>query len=130
MESSADKRSRESPNSTLKQVGKSLKTSAPATASATRHTSSSCATDMVTFDATVEQDADLKDSAIRCKARDASEAKLFVRQMHRRVSAWKLKLCIEALNARPIDLVRIAEVTEIQFGTEVLSMWQLSVLLT
>ena len=32
--------------------------------------------------------------------------------------AWKLKLCVEALNARPIDLVRVAEVTEIQFVTE------------
>ena len=56
--------------------------------------------------------------AIRWKAKDASEARLYVRQMHRRIPAWKLKLCTEALNARPIDLVRIIEGTEIQFVTE------------
>ena len=32
--------------------------------------------------------------------------------------AWKLKLCVEALNARPTNLARIAEVTEIQFETD------------
>ena len=41
-----------------------------------------------------------------------------MRQMHRRIPAWKLKLCVEALNAKPVDLVRIAEVTEIQSASE------------
>ena len=40
-----------------------------------------------------------------------------MRQMHRSIPAWKLKLCTEALNASPVDLVRVAEVTEIQFAT-------------
>ena len=38
--------------------------------------------------------------------------------MHKRIPAWKLKLCVEALNARPIDLVRIAEVTDMQFMSD------------
>ena len=37
--------------------------------------------------------------------------------MHQRIPAWKLKLCAEVLNASPVDLARIAEVTEIQFAT-------------
>ena len=40
-----------------------------------------------------------------------------MKQIHRRIPAWKLKLFIEALHASPVDLVRIAEVTEIQFAT-------------
>ena len=31
--------------------------------------------------------------------------------------AWKLPLCVQALNARPIDLAHVAEVTEIQFAS-------------
>ena len=58
-----------------------------------------------------------KASTVRWKARDAAEARLFVQQMHRRIPAWKLKLCTEALNASPVDLAHIAEVTEIQFAT-------------
>ena len=119
MESSADKRSRESPDSTLKPEGKSLKTSGPATASSTRHiASSSCATDNITPNVNEEQETTSKASTVRWKANDAPQARLLVRQMHRRIPAWKLKLCVEALNARPIDLVRIAEVIEIQFATE------------
>ena len=66
----------------------------------------------------VEQETTSKAPAVRRKANDALQARLLVRQMHRRIPAWKLKLCVEALNARPIDLARIAEVTEIQFVTE------------
>ena len=40
-----------------------------------------------------------------------------MRQMHHRIPAWKLKLCVEALHASPVHLVRIAEVTEIQFAS-------------
>ena len=47
------------------------------------------------------------------RQRIVSEARLLTRQMHKRVPDWKLQLCIEALNARPIDLARITEVTEI-----------------
>ena len=87
--------------------------------SATNHgTSSSCTADTATFDGSVEQEADPKAPTIRWKAKNTTEAKLYVRQMHRRIPAWKLKLCVEALNTRPINLARIAEVTEIQFETD------------
>ena len=36
--------------------------------------------------------------------------------MHKRIPAWKLKLRVKALSARPIDHVRITEVTEIEFA--------------
>ena len=69
-------------------------------------------------DGSVEQGTTSKPPEIRRKANDASEARLLIRQMHKRVPAWKLTLCSEALNARPIDHVRIAEVTEIQFAKD------------
>ena len=47
--------------------------------------------------------------------------------MHRRIPAWKLKLCAEVLNASPADLTRIAELTEIQFATVERLTWQLNV---
>ena len=50
-----------------------------------------------TFDVSVEQVTTSKAPAL--------QARLLARQMHRRIPAWKLKLCVEALNARPIDLV-------------------------
>ena len=70
------------------------------------------------FDVSVEQETTSKPPAIRWKAIDASKTRLLVRQMHKRIPAWKLKLCVEALNARPIDHARISEVTEIQFVNE------------
>ena len=112
MESSADKRSRESPDSTFKPEGKSLKTSGVATATSTEEvTSGECAADTSTNDGS--NDAAPKTPSVRWTARDAAEAKLAVRQMHRRFPAWKLKLCTEVFHASPADLVRIAEVTEI-----------------
>ena len=50
-------------------------------------------------------------------ANTAPEARLQTKQMHTRVPAWKLPLCIQALNARPIDLAHVAEVTEILFAS-------------
>ena len=86
-----------------------MKTSEPGIASSTRH---------VTSCSHAAEETSQKAPAIRWKAKDTSEARLYVRQMHRRIPAWKLKLCTEALNARPIDLMRITEVAEIEFVTE------------
>ena len=117
MESSADKRSRESPDSTLKPEGKSLKTSGAASATTTKEvTSTACATGAAAAEGS--NDGDPRTPTVRWKARDAAEVKLLVRQMHRRIPAWKLRLCTEALNASPVDLARVSEVTEIQFVTE------------
>ena len=101
MESVADKRTRESPDSTLKPEGKSLKTSGVASATLTEgatfcaRTTKSGSTDEV-------QDSDPKAPVTRWKARDVAEARLYVRQMQQRVPAWKLKLCTEALHTEPI----------------------------
>ena len=81
-------------------------------------------------DVSVEQETTSKPPVIRRKANDASEARLLVRQMHKRIPAWKLKLCAEAFIARPIDHARIAEVTEIQFvSDELVERWQLQCLI-
>ena len=68
-------------------------------------------------DGSVEQETTSKPPVIRQKANDASEARLLIRQMQR-IPAWKLKLCSEALNAKPTDHVRITEVTKIQFAKD------------
>ena len=51
-------------------------------------------------------------------ANNAPGARLLIRQLHTRVPAWKLPLCVQALNARPIDVDHIAEVTDIRFANE------------
>ena len=119
MEAYADKRSRESPDTTSKPDGKSLKTSEAASPSPARQdTSGSCAVDTLMFDESVEQEAASRPSTIRRRANDASEAGLLTRQMYKRIPAWKLKMCVEALNARPIDHTHITEVTDIQFASD------------
>ena len=47
----------------------------------------------------------------------AEEARFCVRQTRRRFPAWKLKTCIDELNASPVDLMRVAEVTDIRFAS-------------
>ena len=102
MEASADKRSRELPDTTTKPDGKSLKTSEAASPSPARHViSESCDIDTHIPDASVGQEATSRPSPNRRMANDASKAGFLTRQMHKRVPAWKLRMCIEALNARP-----------------------------
>ena len=116
MESSADKRSRESPDSTLKPEGKSLKTSGVATATPIENVASSaCAADTATCDES--NDAAPEFPAIRWRAREVAETRLLMRQLKNRMPAWKLRTCTEALRATPVDLARIVEVTGIQFDT-------------
>ena len=119
MAASADKRSRESPDTTTKPDGKSWKTSEAASPSPARDDiSESCVAGTHMSDVSTGQDANPRLPTNLRLANDASEARLLTRQMHKRVPAWKLQLCIEALNARPIDLARITEVTEIQFAND------------
>ena len=117
MEASADKRSRESPDSTIKPEGKSLKTSGVATAAtAEPAVSSACAADTT---ATNEGDDDaIEIPTIRWKVKELPETRLLMRQLHRRMPAWKLKARAEALRASPVDLSAIAETTGVQFATE------------
>ena len=88
MEAPADKRSRESPDATLKPDGKSLKTSGAATSSPARHaTSGSCTSDALMFDVSGGQETASKPPTARRKANDASEARMLIRQMHKRIPA-------------------------------------------
>ena len=66
----------------------------------------------------VEKDDSTRQQAgNRRLAHNAPEARLQTKHMHTRGPAWKLPLCIQALNARPIDLAHVAEVTEILFAS-------------
>ena len=119
MEASADKRSRELPDTTTKPDGKSLKTSEAASPAPARHDiSESCVADTHIPDVRAGQNVPLRFPTNPTMANDASEARLLTGQMHKRVPAWKLQLCIEALNASPIDQARITEATENQFAND------------
>ena len=116
MESSADERSRESPDSTLKPEGKSLKTSGVATATPTENaTSNACAASAATCDESNNAAPEIP--TIRWRAREVAETRLLMRQLQNRMPAWKLRTCTGALRATPVDLARIGEATGIQFDT-------------
>ena len=113
METSADKRSRESPNSTLKPEGKSLKTSGVAVG---------------TDDEPVVRDYGIPAPVavdhsnpvapvIRWKVKEESEIKLIMRRFHHSTPAWKLKMCIDAMKVRPVDLASLAQETGVQFAS-------------
>ena len=118
MEATADKRTREPPDTTTRPEGKLFKTSGESSSSQRN------ALDQVTFDIDmsvdpVEQTGCAKQQTGNRKlANNAPEARLLIRQMHARVQAWKLQPCVQALSARPIDLAYIAEVTDILFASE------------
>ena len=52
------------------------------------------------FDVSVGQEATSKPSTIRRRANDASEARLLTGRMHKRIPAWKLQMCVEALKCQ------------------------------
>ena len=64
-----------------------------------------------------KDDSTKQRTVTRRMANNAPEAKLQTRALHSRVPPWKISNCIQALNAQPIDLTHIAEVTEIQFAS-------------
>ena len=117
-----DKRSRESPDSTLKPEGKSLKTSGVATATiaesdaasacatdivAESDAASACATDIVAPD---EGDNDVpKVPTIRWKVKSIAEARRLMWQLPHCMPAWKSKALVESLQIEPVDLTALAE---------------------
>ena len=114
MESSADKRSRESPDSTLKPEHKSLKTSGVAVATDEEPT-------VFVANATAAPAEDLsgmEPQTIRWNVREKSEVKLTMWRLHRCMPAWKLKICIDAMKVRPVDLSSLAQETSVQFASE------------
>ena len=112
----ADKRSRESPDSTLKPEGKSLKTSG--VASATTAVSGVASASAAVASTTNEDNKDALDPpSIRWKVAEVAETRRLMWQLHHRMPAWKSKAYIEALQARPIDLAALAEATGVQFAS-------------
>ena len=89
MEPSADKRSRESPDSTLKPEGKSLKTSGVAVA-----TEGEPAMSNLGVSAPVAADHNSPEAPIICwNVKEESEVKQTMWRLHRSLPAWKLKVC-------------------------------------
>ena len=111
METSADKRSRESPDSTLKPEGKSLKTSGVAVATDEEPVVfSACAPIAVAVDHSSPEAP-----TIRWKVKEKSEIRQIMWRLHHSSPAWKLKVCINAMKVRPVDLATLAQETSVQF---------------
>ena len=100
MDSGADKRSRESPDSTLKPEGKSLRTSETTTAPTTMDTD-----EMSTAD-------NVKPSNVTKRPKSISEAKSLMREVHKRMPAWKAEKLLETRKVDQVDLAALGEATE------------------
>ena len=103
MDSMVDKRSRESPDSTLKPEGKSLKTSETATAAT--------ATDTVEVSAV----GNAKPSNVTKRPKTIPEAKFLMWEVHQRMPAWKANKMIEFYKTDLVDLAALGEATGILF---------------
>ena len=106
MDSGADKRSRESPDSTLKPEGKSLKTSEAAPTAA--------ATDTVE----TQKSENAKPSTMTKRPTTIPEAKSLMWEVHHRMPAWKAEKLIESLKSEEVDLAALGEVTGILFESK------------
>ena len=113
MEPSADKRSRESPDSTLKPEHKSLKTSGVAVATDEGPVVFGAS---VATAAAVDQSS-LEPQTVRWNVREKSEVRPTMWRLHHCSPAWKLKVCIYAMKARPVDLSSLAQETSVQFAS-------------
>ena len=102
MEPSADKRSRESPDSTLKPEHKSLKTSGVAVA---------------TDQEPVVSGAYLEPQTIRWNVREESEVRQTMLRLYQCSPAWRLKACIDAMKIKPIDLSSLLQETGVKFAS-------------
>ena len=109
MESVVDKRSRESPDSTLKPEGKSLKTSESATAAT--------AADTCTATSEVSAVGSTKPSNVNRKPKTIPEAKYLMWEVHQRMPAWKADKLIESNKTDQVDLAALGEATGILFDS-------------
>ena len=55
--------------------------------------------------------------AIRWKVKEKSEVRQTMWRLRHSSPAWKLKVCIDAMKARPIDLTTLAQETSVQFAS-------------
>ena len=110
MDSGVDKRSRESPDSTLKPEGKSLKTSEAAPTVA--------ATDAVE----AQKTENVKSSTTTKRHTTIPEAESLMWEVHHRMPAWKADKLIESLKSEEVDLAALEEATGILFESK--EMWR------
>ena len=54
---------------------------------------------------------------IRWNVKEESEIKQIMWRLHRSLPAWKLKVCIDAMKVRPVDLAALALETSVQFAS-------------
>ena len=113
MESSVDKRSRESPDSTLKPEHKSLKTSGVAVA--TEEGPIVFGTSAIT--ATTADQSEIEPQTIRWNVKEKTEVRPTMWRFHHSSPAWKLKICIDAMKVRPVDLSSLAQTTSVKFAS-------------
>ena len=106
MESGVDKRSRESPDSTLKPEGKSLKTSENTATPASQDSE-----EMPTADST-------QTSNVTKRPKTVSEAKSLMQEVHLRMPAWKAEKLLDAYKAEQVDFVALGETTGILFESQ------------
>ena len=102
MQQSADKRSRDSPDSTLKPEHKSLKTSGVAVA--TDEEPIIVGTSAVATSAASQ--SDIEPQTIRLNVKEKADVRPTMWRFHHSSPAWKLKICIDAMRVRPIELDR------------------------
>ena len=55
--------------------------------------------------------------AIRWKVKEKSEIRQIMWRLHHSSPAWKLKVCIDAMKVRPIDLTTLAQETSVQLAS-------------
>ena len=106
MESGTDKRSRESPDSTLKPEGKSLKTSETTTVQTTTDTDEMSTAESV------------KPSNVTKRPKTVSEVKSLMQEVHSRMPAWKAAKILETRKANQVDLAALGEATGILFESQ------------
>ena len=113
MQHSADKRSRDSPDSTLKPEHKSLKTGGVAVATDEEpiHVGASVA------NTPAAPEPDIPPQTVRWNVRNKEEVRMIMLRLHHSSPAWKLKICIEAMKVRPIDLSSLAKETSVMFAS-------------
>ena len=97
----------------------SLKTSGVAVA--TEEKPSVFGTSAITATAT-DQSA-IKPQTIRWNVKEKTEVGPTMWRLHRSLPAWKLKICIDAMKVRPVDLSSLAQRTSVKFAsTELVEM--------
>ena len=114
MEPSTDKRSRESPDSTLKPEHKSLKTSGVAVATEEKPIVFGASA----ITATAVDQYDIEPQTIRWNVKEKSEVRPTMWRLHHSSPAWKLKICIDAMKVRPVDLSSLAQKTSVRFASD------------